>query len=301
MRELCLLAVAVIAPLVLTGLAAEITLGSFRPWAGDYRFSGSVHPNTQAMYLTTLALAALGLARSASRPRGWWLLCFAALFLLVLTKSRTGNAATLLAIGAVLTLQTPWQTKLSAALALATAAIATLWLVMVLGYDPLHDFRDALLLGRAEESDTLSGRKFIWPLVLEFVSQRAWLGYGYESFWNPQHIEQVSDELEWGVREAHNGYLEVLLSTGLVGLCLGIIATAAGIAAAAQATIRRRDPAYALPLGMLVFGLASSWMESGMVGIMCPPFLTACCLMRMAFADDHAAAAPPTEPAHARA
>jgi len=279
---------------------AELALGSFRPWTGDYRFSGSVHPNTQGMYLTALALAALGLARSAPRPRGWWLLFVAALVLLVLTKSRTGNAATLLAIGAVLTLQTPWQTKLGAALALATAALAVLWLVMVLGYDPLYDFRDALLLGRAEESDTLSGRKFIWPLVLEFVSQRAWLGYGYESFWTPQHIEQVSDELQWGVREAHNGYLEVLLSTGLIGLALGLVATAAGLAAAASETIRRRDPAYALPLGMLVFGLASSWMESGMVGIMCPPFLTACCLMHMVLADDPASAAPPMEPPHAR-
>jgi O-antigen ligase len=285
MRELCLLCIATIGPLVLLGLAAEIRLGTFRPWSGDYRFSGSVHPNTQAMYLTTLGLAALGLARApAERFRGcYWAVFAATLVLGLLTKSRTGNASTLAAIAAVLLLQTPLKWKLTAALAMAWAAPTGLWLLLLAGIDPLVDFQQALLLGRAEETESLSGRTSIWPVVTYYIGQRPWLGHGYEAFWNPAHIDTISDELQWGLREAHNGYLEVLLSTGIVGLICALAAVLLGLAAAARASARLRDPAYSLPLGMLVFGLCSSWMESGMVGVMLPPVIVGCTLLRMTF------------------
>ena len=221
MRELCVLVVLTIGPLVLIGVAAEIRLGTFRPWAGDYRFSGSVHPNTQGMYLTTLALAALGLARGAIRGRGFcWAIFAASLVLLLLTKSRTGTASTLVAFMVVFLLQTSAAFKLTVGSVAAWGGIAAFWLLMLCGIDPLVDFHDALLLGRAEESDTLSGRAFIWPAVGHYIAQRPLLGYGYESFWNPGQIDIISDQLGWGLREAHNGYLDVLLSTGIVGLIL---------------------------------------------------------------------------------
>jgi exopolysaccharide production protein ExoQ len=283
MHELCLLTVAIIGPLVAIGLLSELRLGTFRPWSGDYRFSGSVHPNTQNMHLTALALAALGVARANQRWRGVLLGVFAAcLVLSVLTKSRTGNAATILAISSVFIIQTPFRPKVIVGLAGFWAVLVALWLIWICGYDPLNDFRDALLLGRAEESDTLSGRSFIWPLVWYFVSKRPVLGYGYESFWNPTNIDIVSEDLQWAVREAHNGYLDILLSTGFVGLACAIAAILAGLAAATSGKEHKRDPAYALPLGMLVFGLVTSVMESGMVGIMLPPIITGCCLTRMA-------------------
>lgn len=294
MREICLLVLATVGPLILIGIAAEIRLGAFRPWAGDYRLSGSVHPNTEGMYLTTLALAALGLARSPdTRRRGWmWAIFAASLLLILLTKSRTGTASTFAAIGCVFLIQTSLQFKLSAGVAWMGASLAGLWLLFVAGYDPLVDFHNALLLGRAEESDTLSGRAFIWPAVWYFIARRPWLGYGYESFWNPRNIDTISDEVGWGLREAHNGYLDILLSTGAIGLTCCLSGVAAGIAAAARRSVKLRDTCYALPLGMLVFGLLSSTMESGMVNVMFPPFLVACCLMRMGFFEEVALPIP---------
>ncbi len=288
MRELCLLTVAMVGPLVLMGLAAEVALGTFRPWSGDYRFSGSVHPNTQGMYLTALGMAALGLARAPGVRfgRAYWAIFAATLVLGVLTKSRTGNASTLLAIACVFLVQTPLRFKLTAGCLVGWLAMAGLWLLLLVGIDPLVDFRDALLLGRAEESDTLSGRAFIWPLVTHYIGFRPWLGYGYEAFWNPAHIDTISDELQWGLREAHNGYLEVLLSTGIIGLGCAVCAVLAGLAAAASGSVRLADSAYSLPLGLLVFGICSSTMESGMVAVMLPPLILACCLWKMAlFAD----------------
>ncbi|MDX1944667.1 MAG: O-antigen ligase family protein [Pirellulaceae bacterium] len=296
MRELCLLVVATIGPLTLIGVLAELRLGTFRPWSGDYRFSGSVHPNTQGMYLTTLALASLGLARSALRGRTLFWTIFAASFvLLILTKSRTGTAATMVAFGVVFLLQTSASFKLTVGILLAGASVLAAWLVMLCGIDPLVDFYDALLLGRAEESDTLSGRAFIWPAVGHYIAQRPWLGYGYESFWNPGQIDVISDQLGWGLREAHNGYLDVLLSTGIVGLTCAVAAISLGFVAAVRGSVSLRDPAYALPVGLLVFGVLSSCMESGMVNVMFPPFLLACSLLRMAlFAEQAAPSLPRT-------
>jgi O-antigen ligase len=288
MRELCLLTVAAVGPLVAIGLAAELSLGTFRPWSGEYRFSGSVHPNTQGMYLTVLGLAAMGLARSPAERwrRAYWALFAATIILGLLTKSRTGNAATLLAIGVVFLLQTPLRFKFTAGAACGWLGLAALWVLLVCGFNPLTDFREALLLGRAEQSDTLSGRAFIWPLVTYYIGFRPWLGYGYESFWNPAHIDTISDELQWGLREAHNGYLEVLLSTGIVGLTCGIVAVLLALVAAGYGSVRRGDPAYSLPLGMLVFGVVSSAMESGMVGVMLPPVILGCTLVKMALFSD---------------
>jgi exopolysaccharide production protein ExoQ len=200
----------------------------------------------------------------------------------MLTKSRTAAAAILVAIGTVLLVQTPLRLKCLGGLALTGLACAGLWLVCVCGYDPLADFHTAFFLGRVEESETLSGRAFIWPEVMYYVSRRPWLGYGYESFWTPGRIDAISDDLGWGLREAHNAYLEILLSLGLVGLTLTLVVAGSGLAAAVRGHRDQRDMTYSLPLGILVFGLISAGLESGMVLIELVTFMLGCCLLRMA-------------------
>lgn len=55
---------------------------------------------------------------------------------------------------------------------------------------------------------TLTGRSQIWARILDHASQRPWLGYGYEAFW----VTTVQEE------RAHNGFLDILLGFGGVGL-----------------------------------------------------------------------------------
>jgi O-antigen ligase len=190
---------------------------------------------------------------------------------------------------------------------LAWLAAADLWAVWICGFDPLTDFRDAIFLGRAEESDTLSGRAFIWPEVMYFANQRFWLGYGYESFWTPARIDTISTNLGWGVREAHNAYLDVLLSLGFVGLAALVMVVAAGLLASIRGWLATRDPAYTLPIGVLAFGVINGGLESGMVVINLVPFLLACCLFRLALFRDgecaersatHCGSALPSETPH---
>ncbi len=287
LRDLSWMVIVLLGTLAVIGILAEVALGTFRPWGGDYRFAGTVHPNTQGPALATMCFAALGIINEKGRSRQWlWIVFLGGVLLLLMTKSRTTAAAFFASVAAVQLVRLPLSMKVSGALAAVWLGAVGLWIVWVCGFDPTTDFRDAVLLGRAEESDTLSGRAFIWPEVLRFVEQRSILGYGYESFWTPARIEVISSELGWGLREAHNGYLEMLLWLGWTGLLLTLVVTAAGLAAAVRGFLATKDAAYTLPIALLVFGLINSGLESGMVVITTVPFLLACCLLRLGlFAD----------------
>jgi len=67
------------------------------------------------------------------------------------------------------------------------------------------------ILGR---TDTLTGRTEIWASLLPSAMREPFLGYGVASFFTPIRIA------EHDIGEAHNGYLEVMLCLGVVGLFL---------------------------------------------------------------------------------
>jgi O-antigen ligase len=211
-----------------------------------------------------------------------WVAFSAGLLLLFLTKSRTTTAGVLLALAAAPLIELRLPTKVSATLAATWLGCATVWLLWSCGFNLTDDLRDALLLGRAEESDTLSGRAFIWPEVTYFASQRLLFGYGYESFWTPAHIDTISSNLGWGLREAHNAYLEALLSLGLIGLAVLLLVAGAALVASIRGYHATRNPAYLLPLGLTVFSLINAGCESGMVVVNLVPFVVGCCFFRLA-------------------
>jgi O-antigen ligase len=283
LAQLAWLAILVVGGWAIIGILAEVRLGTFRPWASDYRFAGTVHPNTQGPGLAAMLLAAVALARRGGRFSGClWLVAGATFALLLLTKSRTTAAGVVVSLLAAGTLQTSLKMRLLAAVGAAWLAIAALWLVDVCGFDPRSDFRDAALLGRAEESETLSGRAFIWPEVLDYASQRPILGYGYEAFWTPARIEVISANLGWGLREAHNAYLEILLWLGVVGLAALLLVVVAALVASIRTYRATGDPAHTLTFGLLVFALINAGFESGIVVINFVPLLLGCCLLKLA-------------------
>ncbi|MCC6365719.1 MAG: O-antigen ligase family protein [Bryobacterales bacterium] len=69
---------------------------------------------------------------------------------------------------------------------------------------------------------TLTGRTDMWHLVLQFVVN-PWVGAGYESFWMGQRLADIT-RINGGGNQAHNGYLEVYLNLGWLGIIiLGIL------------------------------------------------------------------------------
>jgi exopolysaccharide production protein ExoQ len=68
-------------------------------------------------------------------------------------------------------------------------------------------------------NSTLTGRTEIWRLVLG-VPGNPIIGTGFESFWLGDRLLKVWNIYYFHLNEAHNGYIEVFLNLGWVGITL---------------------------------------------------------------------------------
>jgi exopolysaccharide production protein ExoQ len=87
------------------------------------------------------------------------------------------------------------------------------YMVLEFGFDI-----NARIAGMVGRDPTLTGRTDLWKYLLRMHTNPL-LGTGYESFWLGSRLDFVWQRF-WLFNEAHNGYLEVYLNLGLVGLCL---------------------------------------------------------------------------------
>lgn len=71
---------------------------------------------------------------------------------------------------------------------------------------------------------SLSGRTGLWEASIEKILEHPWLGYGYQAFWR----EGGGAEEIWGVEgykppHAHNGFINMPLDLGLIGLSVFLL------------------------------------------------------------------------------
>jgi len=76
------------------------------------------------------------------------------------------------------------------------------------------------LLGAMGKDTTLTGRGDLWPLVLNAIWQKPWLGYGFGAFWNGLDSEAsvIWYAATWPVPNSHNGFLDLWINLGILGL-----------------------------------------------------------------------------------
>jgi O-antigen ligase len=75
------------------------------------------------------------------------------------------------------------------------------------------------LLGTLGRDSTLTGRTDIWTQVLSMADNPVF-GTGFESFWLGTRLQKIWDLWWWHPNEAHNGYIEVYINLGWMGLTL---------------------------------------------------------------------------------
>lgn len=81
-----------------------------------------------------------------------------------------------------------------------------------------------------QDPDSLTGRTQIWWSLMPYIEQHWLLGSGYGSFWSigdrsPIYQLALTDFIAT-IGHSHSGYVEIVLTTGIVGLGLVIIAIA---------------------------------------------------------------------------
>ncbi len=83
----------------------------------------------------------------------------------------------------------------------------------------------SLILSMLGRDITLTGRTEHWSLLVSYAMQHMWLGYGYQGFWtgttgdSGRFIAMVGA----GMRGADNGYVDLLLQFGLIGIGLLLV------------------------------------------------------------------------------
>lgn len=286
-EDLLLFSVVATASFAALGIVAEVALGTFRPWASGYRFSGTLHPNRQGMNCALLAFAAAALAIQKPRSARWFMMISAAgVGLLILTASRTSFAAAAFGFLVFAWLVFPKE-RLVRYGAVATVGLACALAVGALAAGDRADeaLGSLLLLGRdSEESgvSSLNGRIPLWTELGEYVTQRPWLGYGYKSFWTPDRIVEISHNQQWSIMAAHNGYLEMALNIGIVGALLFVGLLGAAFVKAAGIYRRSKTVGAAFATAVLGWLGVNMIMESRIDEPLLPAFVSLTLLVSLA-------------------
>jgi O-antigen ligase len=177
--------------------------------------------------------------------------------LLKMAQSATSQVCFILGAVIILATNLPMMKRRKAAVhVLVVTIVIGATLVMLSGSvaSVLH------LIGR---QSNLTGRTDIWAAVLQTASNPL-VGAGYESFWLGPRVERVWSHLSqyMHVNEAHNGYLEVYLNLGWVGVCLIAFILLKGYSRAVG-TFRHYPAIGSLMLAYVVSGATYSVTEAG--------------------------------------
>ena len=118
------------------------------------------------------------------------------------------------------------------------------------------------ILNALGRDDTLTGRTDLWPQVVQAISNRPWLGYGYSAFWLPNGDFTYFITSDWTPAHAHNGYLEACLDLGVVGATVAVLAILSGVRRGVALFDRHLAQCYAWPLLAVIYFLAVNLTES---------------------------------------
>ncbi|MDR2311876.1 MAG: O-antigen ligase family protein [Brucellaceae bacterium] len=82
----------------------------------------------------------------------------------------------------------------------------------------LYDF-----VSSAISDPSFTGRTDIWKFAFEQLRAHPWIGFGFDTFWNMSNLVNGGYDIEtWAARagHAHNGYINLALSSGAIGVIL---------------------------------------------------------------------------------
>jgi O-antigen ligase len=103
----------------------------------------------------------------------------------------------------------------------ANAALCALLVCMVLLFQ--DQIADVL-----SNPDSFTGRVAVWDIVFRYVGENPLTGAGYGSFWQIGDLSPISriTSIPWmaHTHHSHNGYLEMLVTTGIPGLIFCLLA-----------------------------------------------------------------------------
>lgn len=202
---LCIMTVVVVLVMPGRGIMHEIHAGAWRgPWVEKNQMGG----------VLAKGVAASICAFAMYPKKAWlWIPTFFFCFLMVLmSTSKTSLLAALAVTGLFISLRLYRRFFFLKVPVVFMVLLVTSLLILGLVVFP------AELLGLIGKDPTLTGRTDIWAALIDAISQKPILGYGYGVYWfdplGPSY--EITSLLEWEVPTAHNGWVDSWLSGGAV-------------------------------------------------------------------------------------
>ena len=175
------------------------------------------HKNQAGGMMVVFFFVGLFVARVRSRGLGA-LIAVASLVFLAFTGSKTPIGlfpATMIIAAIVANARRPIVGVMVAVLISAALNLLTVGSAYI---EPIHQFLDLMM-----SDASFTGRTDIWKFALEHLPARPITGYGFGAFWGTDQIVFGPNEsMNWATAatDAHNGYLNIAITTGLPGLLL---------------------------------------------------------------------------------
>lgn len=147
---------------------------------------------------------------------------------------------------------------------IVTAMLLTSSTILFLGVSP----NTLSAMGR---DPTLTTRTEMWPLLLSLCKNPIG-GMGFGSFWLGPRLAQIWRVWEWKPNEAHNGYLEIYLNLGWIGVVLLGIVLVTGYRNV-FIVCRRNRALGSLLLAYFVVGIAYNFTEAAFFQMLHPVWI----------------------------
>lgn len=176
------------------------------------------HKNAMGLYLfLTAMLMVVGARTGVVSPRVATLALATVAALVVPTKSSTALLLLVLLVALHLPLAVAGLPRQLAAIGLTFLGLAALAVGL-----PLFLARNRIFMAFGRDP-TLTGRTEVWAFVQGLIDQRPLLGYGYAAMFERKEVtDHLFNAVGWAAPNAHNGYLELWLGIGLIGLVLAV-------------------------------------------------------------------------------
>jgi exopolysaccharide production protein ExoQ len=172
--------------------------------------------------------------------------------LLYLSSSATSLSCFLMGAGLMIMTSRPGLAK--------RLAVVHLLVLSMLLVTALAIFVAPNLLSIVGRDPTLTGRTDVWRLVLGMQGNPLF-GTGFESFWLGARLKKMWSIYWWHPNEAHDGYLEIFLNLGWVGLILFALMVVTEYRRIISA-IRKRQDAATIRLAYFAVALTYNFTES---------------------------------------
>lgn len=233
------------------------------PWPGAWR-GVFVHKNAFGAYLV-LTTSTLFMLASHARERkgvlrGLLIVCIVAVFW------STSKTALVLSVVSIILM---YLYKSYRWMGIKSVLWLNLSTYVALGLAGIITAAWGPIMAAFGKEPTLSGRTLIWTFLIEQkIPNSPLLGYGRNVFWGyPQLFGGIYAAADHVPGNAHNGFIDMILSIGLLGFFFFVLAWGTTYSKALRLLYHKKEPAYIWPPIFLTLLVLNNIMESLLVNL----------------------------------